>query len=218
MASKAERELRALIEVRLSAARPAPDDPKGHFLAQVEGPISAEMLAAIERPRYRAAVLVALIERAGGFTVLFTERARHLKAHPGQISLPGGRLQRGDAGAVDAALREAREEVGLDPALVSVAGCLEPQVTGTGFHITPVVGFVSGAFEPIADPGEVASVFEAPLAFVLDRANVRRGRRERLGTVFRVEELEYRGHVIWGATAAMLRSLRVLLLGDEDDI
>jgi 8-oxo-dGTP pyrophosphatase MutT (NUDIX family) len=203
--------MRSQIEARLRAARPGILDPKAQFLAQVEGAVSAELLAAIERPRSVAAVLLGLVERPGGLTVLFTERAHHLRDHPGQISFPGGRLQREDGGVVDTALREAHEEVGLAPQWVSVAGCLQPQVTGTGFMITPVVGFIRGDFEAIPDPGEVASVFEAPLEFVLDPSNVRSAQRERLGTVFRVEELTYAGHLIWGATAAMLRSFRELL-------
>ena len=216
MASKAENEVRALIEARLRAPQSASSDPKAHFLAQVVGPVSAEMRAAIEKPRFAAAVLLGLVERPAGLTVLFTERARHLRDHPGQISLPGGRLHGGKETVIGAALREAQEEVGLDPGLVTVAGCLEPQVTGTGFHITPVVGFIRGDFLACPDPGEVASVFEAPLDFVLNPGNIRPSRRERLGTWFEVEELEYGGHVIWGATAAMLRSLRVLLRGDID--
>jgi 8-oxo-dGTP pyrophosphatase MutT (NUDIX family) len=199
--------LRALIETRLRAARPAAD-PKARFLAHVEGPVSPEMLAAMERPRSAAAVLLALIDRPGGLTVLFTERARHLRDHPGQISFPGGRVQPSDADVIAAALRESEEEVGLVPAAGSVAGCLEPQVTGTGFLITPVVGFIAGDFRAVPDPDEVASVFEAPLEFVLDERNVRPGLRERLGTVFHVEELHYGEHVIWGATAAMLSSFR----------
>jgi 8-oxo-dGTP pyrophosphatase MutT (NUDIX family) len=203
--------VRSLIETRLRAAPSGVVDPTAEFLAHVEGTVSAELLAAIERPRSVAAVLLGLVERPSGLTVLFTERAHHLRDHPGQISFPGGRLQRQDSGVIDTALREAREEVGLEPRLVSVAGCLAPQVTGTGFMITPVVGFIHGDFEAVPDPGEVASVFEAPLEFVLDPSNVRSGQRERLGTVFRVEELSYAGHVIWGATASMLRSFRELL-------
>jgi 8-oxo-dGTP pyrophosphatase MutT (NUDIX family) len=156
-------------------------------------------------------VLLTLLERPGGLTVLFTERAAHLKDHAGQISFPGGRIDDRET-AVDAALREAHEEIGLDPADVEVLGALDDLLTGTGFLITPVVGYVaSGGFVAAPDPIEVASVFEVPLDFICDPANIVETYRERLGTRFRTYELRHDGYRIWGATAAILVSFRDLI-------
>lgn len=202
--------MRALIERSLAAAQPQ-GDPRSRLLANVEGPVSPALLELIEQPTHRAAVLLALIERRGGWTVLFTERARHLARHPGQVSFPGGRFADSREDAVGAALREAWEEVRLEPRAVDVAGSMAQHITGTGFTVTPVVGFVGGGFEPTPDPAEVASVFEVPLDYVLDPTNMRITYRERYGTRFRVYELDYDGHLIWGATAAMLVTFRDLL-------
>jgi len=208
--------MRALIEARLANAVWR-DDPTAQFLARVEGEISAALVQALEQPRAAAAVLLGLVERRGGLTVLFTERAAHLRDHPGQISLPGGRLQSQDASATTAALREAQEEIGLAPSQVAVAGCLAPQVTGTGFLITPVVGFIGPDFEAAPDVSEVASVFEAPLEFVLDQRNVRSAMHERHGSRFRVDELQFGRYRIWGATAAILSSFRDLVLSEKTE-
>ena len=169
----------------------------------------------LQRQHHPAAVLVGLVERPGGLALLFTERAEHLKAHPGQVSFPGGRIERGDDGAVAAALREAEEEIGLDPRDVSVAGCLERRLTVTGFLVTPVVGFVAPEFRPVPDHTEVAEVFEVPLAFLLEEGNVRMTIRERLGARVRSHEIEYEGHRIWGTTASMLVGFLSLISHDE---
>jgi 8-oxo-dGTP pyrophosphatase MutT (NUDIX family) len=202
--------MRALIEARLAAAR-WNDDPEREFLARVEGQASDALVQLMARPRVAAAVLVGLVDRPEGLTVLFTERAAHLKDHPGQISFPGGRIQSQDDDPVAAALREAEEEVGLRRSQVVIVGSMGPHVTGTGFTITPIVGFIPGDFEPVPEPSEVASVFEAPLSFVLDAANMRSSYRDRLGSRFRVDELSYGRHLIWGATAAILRSFRGII-------
>ena len=205
--------MRTLIEARLAGAVWC-EDPAVQFLARVEGDVSPALVQVLEQPRAAAAVLLGLVERPGGLTVLFTERAAHLRDHPGQISLPGGRLQAQDGSAAAAALREAREEVGLAPGQVEVVGCLAPHVTGTGFLITPVVGFIAPDFEAVPDAAEVASVFEAPLEFLLDGRNVQTALYERHGSRFRVDELQFSGHRIWGATAAILSSFRTLLLSE----
>jgi 8-oxo-dGTP pyrophosphatase MutT (NUDIX family) len=202
--------MRALIEARLAGAI-RQHDPKLEFLSRVQGQASAALIELLERPRVAAGVLVGLIERPQGLTVLFTERADHLRDHPGQISFPGGRIQAGDADVEAAALREAQEEVGLNREEVTIVGRLAPHVTGTGFMITPVVGFIRADFEPAADPAEVASVFEAPLEYLLDPVNMRSRLHDRLGSRFRVDEVSYGRHRIWGATAAILRSFRELL-------
>jgi 8-oxo-dGTP pyrophosphatase MutT (NUDIX family) len=198
------------IRSRLAAPRAAVD-PRARILANVAGPVSAALRAAVDGEPRAASVLLALIERPAGLTVLLTERAAHLRNHAGQISFPGGRLAPGE-NAVDAALREASEEVGLGSAAVDVLGTLDVLLTGTGFSVTPIVGAVTDrAFVPDPNPTEVASVFEVPLEFLLDAANIHTAWGERLGTRFRTLELHYRGHRIWGATAAMLNGFRELV-------
>jgi 8-oxo-dGTP pyrophosphatase MutT (NUDIX family) len=151
-----------------------------------------------------AAVLVPLINREDGLTVLFTERSRDLPDHPGQISFPGGRVEPGDADTGIAALREAEEEVGLKRERVTLLGRLEPYETVTGYRVTPVVGWVEPPFEIRADPVEVADVFEVPLAFLLEPANLQRHFRMVGNTRRDYYAIPYGDRYIWGATAAML--------------
>ena len=161
-----------------------------------------------------AAVLVPLINRDDGLTVLFTERSRDLPDHPGQISFPGGRVEPGDADAGIAALREAEEEVGLSRERVTLLGRLEPYETVTGYRVTPVVGWVEPPVEIKADPVEVAEVFEVPLAFLLEPANLQRHFRMIGDTRRDYYAIPYGDRYIWGATAAMLlifdRTLRAV--------
>lgn len=161
-----------------------------------------------------AGVLVPLIERAEGLTLLLTERSAHLPDHPGQVSFPGGRQEPGDRDLVETALRETEEEIGLARARVSVLGCLDPYRTGTGFVVTPVVGLVAPPVELVLDSYEVAEVFEVPLAFLLDPANRRRERRRYPEGVYDYHLYEFGGRRIWGATAAMIVNF-VELVGRE---
>ena len=160
-----------------------------------------------------AAVLVPLVDRAGGMSVLLTQRTAHLSAHAGQISFPGGRIETSDRDATEAALRETEEEVGLTRDHVRVIGRLDTYVTGTGFEITPVVGIIRVPFPLIPDPFEVSEVFEVPLSFVIDPNNHRRMTRvfEESTRVFFV--LPYEKRYIWGATAGMLVNLAEVLSG-----
>lgn len=154
-----------------------------------------------------AAVLVALIERADGLTVLFTQRADQLRRHAGQVAFPGGQCEAGET-PWRTALREAHEEVGLDPALARVAGLAKPYRTITGYHIVPVVAFVSPppAFTPSAD--EVADVFEVPFAWLMDPAHHEQRHREGPpGPPRWYWSIAWRDRVIWGATAGMVRGL-----------
>jgi 8-oxo-dGTP pyrophosphatase MutT (NUDIX family) len=187
-------------------------DPRERIVANVEGGRPSPALRAVlDQPARAASVLLTLLERPGGLTVLFTERAAHLKDHAGQISFPGGRIDDRET-AVDAAVREAHEEIGLEPAEVEVLGALDDLLTGTGFLITPVVGYVAGGeFVATPDPTEVASVFEVPLDFICEPASIAETYRERLGTRFRTYELRHGGYWIWGATAAILVSFRDLI-------
>jgi 8-oxo-dGTP pyrophosphatase MutT (NUDIX family) len=160
----------------------------------------------------RAAVLLALVEHPEGLNVLFTERAAHLKHHAGQISFPGGRIEGDGETAVHAALREAHEEIGLEPTDVAIAGALDTLVTGTGFSVTPVVGFIAAPFLARPDPAEVTGVFEVPLQYFLIPDTVHESYRERLGSRFRSYEFHWENRVIWGATAAILVNFRQILL------
>ncbi|HEX5046562.1 MAG TPA: CoA pyrophosphatase [Gammaproteobacteria bacterium] len=189
-------------------------DTHARFAANVEGggELSPELRALFDRPARAASVLVPLLERPGGLTVLFTERAAHLKDHAGQISFPGGRIAHAGETAVDAALREAREEIGLEPGGVEILGALDDLLTGTGFLIKPVVGYVAGGtFVAKPDPAEVASAFEVPLDFLCEPAAIHSTYRDRLGTRFRTYEVLHGGYRIWGATAAILVNFRDLV-------
>lgn len=162
-----------------------------------------------------AAVLVPLIERAEGLSVLLTLRTLHLRSHAGQIALPGGRAEPGET-PWQTALREAHEEVGLDPALVEIAGLSEPFWTRTGYVITPVVGFVSPDLVLAPNPEEVADVFEVPFDFLMDAANHQSTRREFPdGVVREVWAMPYRDRHIWGVTAMLLRTLHERLYGSR---
>ena len=174
-----------------------------HDLNPGETPPSAAL-----RP---AAVLVPLIDRVDGMTVLLTQRTAHLSAHAGQISFPGGRAEEQDADAIATALRETEEEVGVPRGLISVVGRLDTYVTGTGFEITPIVGIVTPDYVLDIDPFEVAEVFEVPLSYILDRRNHNRQERESAGRTRVFFVLPYQGRNIWGATAGMLVNLAEVL-------
>ncbi len=162
--------------------------------------------ATIRRPR-AATVLIGVIAREGSATLLMTLRAGHLRDHSGQIALPGGKIEAGDASPAAAALREAEEEVGLDPARVTPIGYLDPYLTGTGFLIVPTVAMVTPPFELTPDPAEVADVFEVPLAFLMDQANHARGSRALEGRVHSFYVMAYGERRIWGVTAGVIRTL-----------
>lgn len=158
-----------------------------------------------------AAVLVPLIDRKSGMSVLLTQRTAHLTAHAGQISFPGGRVEEADPDAVAAALRETEEEVGLPRDRVSVIGRLDTYVTGTGFEIAPIVGMVDPPVPIAIDPFEVAEAFEVPLSFVLDRRNHQRIERDVGAHSRSYFVLPYEGRNIWGATAGILVNLAEVL-------
>lgn len=154
-----------------------------------------------------AAVLVPLIRRADGYTVLLTERTRDLKHHAGQVSFPGGRLEPCDGSPLACALRETFEEIGIAAAAVRPVGYLDPLATITGFRVIPVVGIIDALPALKVDPREVASTFEAPLAHLLARANQERHAREFMGRTRHFHVIEHAPHRIWGATASMIVNL-----------
>ncbi len=162
-------------------------------------------------PATPAAVLVGLLDEGGETRVILTRRTTDLSDHPGEISLPGGRLEPQDTGPEAAALREAQEEVGLPPDRVRVLGCLPAYRTVTDYCVHPVVGWVESPVLLRPDPKEVAEVFLVPLSLILDPANYGLGSVVRNGVRRTYYELFYEGRRIWGATAGILVSLARLL-------
>jgi 8-oxo-dGTP pyrophosphatase MutT (NUDIX family) len=160
-----------------------------------------------------AAVLVPVLERPEGLTVLLTRRADAMSRHAGQIALPGGRVEPGE-GPVEAALREAHEEIGLEPHFVEPLGLSTRYETVSGYCITPVVGFVSPGFTLEASPHEVADIFETPFAFLMDPANHRREYYDFEGGRRWFYVMPWEERRIWGATAGILRALWDRLFGD----
>ena len=153
-----------------------------------------------------AAVLIAVVDRAVP-TLLLTRRTQHLRRHAGQVAFPGGRIDPEDASPVAAALREAHEEVALDPRHVTVVGTTDLYETGTGYSITPVLGVIPAGLPLIAAPDEVAEVFEVDFEHVLDPANHQARTGEWQGKPRRFYVIAADGYEIWGATAAMIVNL-----------
>ncbi len=168
-----------------------------------------EQLAGPLRP---AGVLIPVMQRPTGLTILLTQRARALRIHAGQASFPGGRMEARDPDVQATALRETHEEVGIEPSHVDVIGYLQAMPTITGFAVTPVVGVVDAGAEVVVDPNEVDYTFEVPLDFLLDKSNDRLVDREWGGQRFRLKEFHYDGERVWGATAYMLVAFRKYLL------
>lgn len=166
-------------------------------------------------PMQPAAVLIPLVEREGGLTVLLTRRADGMRRHSGQIAFAGGRADPGEA-PWETALREAEEEIGLDRSHVRLAGLTDPYETVTGFSITPVVAFVRPGFALTLQEAEVAEVFETPFAYIMDPANHERRTRDfGDGLSRQFFAIEHDDRLIWGATAGMLRMLYERLFADN---
>jgi 8-oxo-dGTP pyrophosphatase MutT (NUDIX family) len=161
-----------------------------------------------------AAVLVPVMRHEDGLTVLFTRRTAHLNDHAGQISFPGGRAEPEDPSLEATALREAEEEIGLQPGSVEVLGRLHEYITVTGYRVTPVVGLVGSSADLMLDAFEVAEVFEVPLSFLLDPRNHQRNRVLWEGRERHYYAMPYGRHYIWGATAGMLMNLYRFLSDD----
>ena len=196
-------------EAPVEAARLSVDWLRQHFAAPP--PWQPEVLdeSLGRRPVMIAdSVLIPLVARPEGLTMLLTRRTDHLSTHAGQISFPGGRAEEVDRSPVDTALREAQEEIGLARRHVEIIGQLPDYLTGTGYHVTPVVGLLTPPFALTADAGEVAEIFEVPLVHLMNGAHHQRlsvdlpagGRRS-------FYAMPYERYFIWGATAGMLRNL-----------
>lgn len=185
----------------------------GGPLAEVPQRLREELLAQLPEALQAAAVLVPIVTRPEGPTLLLTVRASHLRHHAGQISFPGGRMEPDDSDAASAALRETGEELGITPDWIEPLGYLRDHVVRTGFRITPLVGLLRPGFTLALDRTEVADAFELPLSFALASTNYRSRRRTLREVELEVWELPYGEHVIWGATAGMLAQLRGALQG-----
>lgn len=189
---------------------PAPSTPEEdlHWLGAAPPDVAARVRATLPTRRTPAAVLIPLVERDTGITVLLTQRATTLKDHAGQISFPGGRIEPQDADAWHAALRETFEEIGLNSDLIEFAGYLPDHVVISGFRVTPVVGFVKPQFQLKIATEEVHDVFEVPLDYIFDAAN-HTFRQRKIGELtIDIHDIPYGERNIWGATAGMLMSLR----------
>jgi 8-oxo-dGTP pyrophosphatase MutT (NUDIX family) len=206
----ANRPLRTRIENLLRDTVPG-RDPEFPYAAQFTPEQIERLRKMFPAEPARAAVLVPLVERPAGLRVLLTQRASHLKNHPGQISFPGGRIELADAGPWEAALRETQEEIGLEPRFITRAGYLQDHLVITGFRVTPAVGFVQPGFDLRLDETEVENVFEVPLEFVLDVRNHLPRDRSIAGHTVITHEIPYEGRQIWGATASMLITFARLL-------
>jgi 8-oxo-dGTP pyrophosphatase MutT (NUDIX family) len=195
------RDLRRHVIERLRPSRDAPRE-----LLHLDLPPAAA--AHFSRMSLRAAsVLVPLLDDGGELGVLLTQRSDSLRVHAGQISLPGGSRDPADRDAIDTALREAEEEVGLRRQHVEVIGLLDDYPTGTGFRVTPVVGLIGAGAEPQADGIETTALLRVPLAYLLEPSHYREGSFVREGIELPFLEITWQEHRIWGATAGMLRNL-----------
>ncbi len=192
---------RDALREQLCGAITAPGNPSSDYdlNTDVELPPNRKLRA--------AAVLLPISLEPHGVRLYLTKRSSRLKHHPGQVAFPGGKLDEGDSGLEATALREAQEEIGLPPATVEILGTLPSHETVTGFDVTPVVGLLHDAFEPVPEPGEVQEVFTVPLELVTNPSRFSIERRRWRGTWRSFYTVPHGPYYIWGATARMLRSL-----------
>jgi 8-oxo-dGTP pyrophosphatase MutT (NUDIX family) len=191
------------LQDRLAGTR-KPDDPLDVVAPHGAYSWPQGMLEKIASTLKPAGVLIPLRQHDTGLSVLLTQRSAELKHHAGQVSFPGGRMEETDADIVETALRETREEIGIDESHVSVIGYLETMPTVTGYAVTPIVGLVDGAIELQIDRTEVEYTFEVPLSYLTEPENHRMVAREWQGLSFSMVEFHFEGQRIWGATAQML--------------
>lgn len=188
---------------RLAATR-KPADPLDVIAPRGTYSWPAGMIEKIASTLKPAGVLIPVRQHSSGLSILLTQRSADLKHHAGQVSFPGGRMEEEDADIEATALRETREEIGVDEEQVAIIGYLETMPTVSGYAVTPVVGLVDGAVELTVDTTEVEYTFEVPLSFLTDDRNHRLVEREWQGLSFSMVEFHYDGKRIWGATAQML--------------
>ncbi len=159
------------------------------------------------RPLRPAAVLCGLVMREGEYHVILTQRPTTMREHAGQVAFPGGKIDHTDQNAVEAALREASEEIGLPRGAADVIGSIDAYETGTGFRVEPVVAVVDEGFVPVPDPYEVEATFEPPLSFLINPANLQLKKGTWGGAERHYYAIPWQNRFIWGATAGMLKSL-----------
>ena len=200
----------------LARARLRLDPVEGRERLPEGGDIEFLDASAIENIR-PAAVLVPIIPRPGGPTALLTHRPDTMPTHPGQVAFPGGKVDPADADEIEAALREAEEEVGVDPSTVQLIARGSPYLTGTASRIVPVIGVLPADFEPKPDPTEVADVFETPLSFLMSARNHHKRSADWGGQTRHYFEMPYEGHRIWGVTAGIIRALYERLYEPEEE-
>ncbi|MGD0562269.1 MAG: CoA pyrophosphatase [Roseiarcus sp.] len=197
---------------RLARERLAQRLPADAFAADVaprvsdyalNGPLPDSLAIARARP---AAVIAPIVARPEGLSVLLTLRAPNLRTHSSQVAFPGGKIDAGET-AFETALREAHEEIGLEERFIEPLGWLDAYLTGTGYRVAPLVALIDPAFTLTINAHEVAEVFEAPFAFLMDPANHRLEQREWQGRSRKFYAMPHGGRYIWGATAGILRNL-----------
>lgn len=203
----------AQLRAAFAALPPGADLALGQVTEVVDEPIPPEIRDRLQTGRRPAAVLVPVLgAEQGALRLLLTQRTDHLRDHAGQISFPGGGLKSGET-SLEAALREAEEEVGLARSAVEIFGEMPRYHTGTGFNVSPMVAFVAARARLAPDPGEVAEIFEVPLDFLVDPRNFRQETRYYRGAWRSFLAVPWAGRYIWGATAGMLAQLSRIIHG-----
>ncbi|MEL7186694.1 MAG: CoA pyrophosphatase [Pseudomonadota bacterium] len=197
---------------RLFAGTTLEDATAGMVLPPGSDEWPQEWLDLVEGELRQAGVLVPLLQRDEGLTVLLTQRSAHLKHHASQVSFPGGSQESQDASIEATALRETHEEVGISPHFVTVAGYMPTMPTITGYAVTPIIGVLENPPELVIDRSEVDYAFEVPLEFLLDSRNDRAVERNVFGKNYVLTEFHWEGQRIWGATAYMILAFRELVL------
>jgi len=163
------------------------------------------------KPLKSAAVLIPLVDDGTQLNVLLTKRATHLRHHAGQISFPGGKVEKHDKNLIETASREAFEEIGLAPERINIVGSLHTYQVISGFIVTPIIGFIPNNYQFIKDTNEVSEIFEVPLSHFLEPSNHISLKVQRKGFAHHVHFMPYKNYNIWGATASMLKDLALHL-------